>query len=291
MYLGVDFASVDGNKPVDWAAVKAAGTRFVIIRGAYNEWADPTYKAEAKRAREAGLLVGSYLFPLMRDTTSPDGQVMVFSDSVKLTPGDLPPVLDVEFPGGLAKTGMTRVQALEWVRRAVRAMERCCGVKPMIYTSARVWDGTDADSLSAKPTPDLIECPLWLARYPYNYRQPAVGDDPSERSTVISIPKPPVPKSWGVDNVWIHQYQGDAIGFRGFSSTVDVNRFFDLAMGRSGERVKWVQRRVGIHPSGVFDACTDSHVRAFQAANRLQVDGVVGPVTFASLAWVSPGAA
>lgn len=291
MYLGVDFASVDGNKLVDWQAVKRAGVKFAIIRGAYNEWADPVYQREAQRARDAGILLGAYLFPLMRDTTSPDGQVKVFSDAVKLRAGDLPPVLDVEFPGGLKKTNMTRAQALEWVRKAVAAIKRCCGVAPMIYTSARVWDGTDEDSLNAKPTPDLVDCPLWLARYPYNYRLPAVGDDPYEVATVTALQKPPVPKSWGPDNVWIHQYQGDALGFKGFSSTVDCNRFFDLSLGRTGERVKWVQRRLGIHPSGIFDATTAHFVRGFQERSGLQVDEIVGPRTFAALSWVSPGIA
>lgn len=49
--------------------------------------------------------------------------------------------------------------------------------------------------------------------------------------------------------------------------------------------MKWVQRRLQLHgfatgaPDGVFGAKTDKEVRAFQRANGLEVDGVVGPAT------------
>ena len=63
LYLGVDIASVDGNKPVDWHAAHAAGVSFAFFRGSYRAWGDPTFSREAQKARDAGLTVGAYLFP------------------------------------------------------------------------------------------------------------------------------------------------------------------------------------------------------------------------------------
>jgi len=294
LYLGIDIASVDKNKLVDWTAAKAAGVRFAIFRGTYITWADPTWKKEADRAREAGITVGAYMFPVM-DKTAPSAkdQVAAFAKATGATYklGDLPPTLDVEYSQGIAKTGRTRAELLAWVREAVEELKKLFGIKPMLYTSKRVWDGEDKDSLNVDalgtPTPDLLECPLWLARYPYAYHKDAVGDEADEKSVVENLPKPPVPAAW-VDNtnVWIHQYQGDAIHLPGFSNTVDLNRFFDLRKGSKGERVKWMQKKLHIVADGDFGPATLNAVESFQRVNKLIPDGIVGPKTFAYLCWV-----
>lgn len=295
-FIGVDVASVDGNKLIDWAAAKAAGCRFAIIRGSYVTWKDPTFRRECDRARAAGIIVGAYLFPVMGVSAPPAAtQIQSFVASVgQLTNRDLPPTLDVEFPGGIAKTGRTRKELLQWVREAINGLRTAYGVAPMIYTSARVWDGEDSDSLDAdrnglgEPSPELLECPLWLARYPYKTRIPAIGDTPAERLTVDGLPWPPVPKAWGdADNVWIHQYQGDAIQFPGFSSTADLNRFHPIAIGYKGERVRWLQRRLRMIEGtpGVFELATHEALGEFQRDNGLTPDHVLGPATFAALCW------
>lgn len=47
--------------------------------------------------------------------------------------------------------------------------------------------------------------------------------------------------------------------------------------------VRVLQQRLGITADGQFGGDTEKAVRAFQARNRLQVDGIVGPETWASL--------
>ncbi len=170
MYLGIDIASVDGNKLVDWTKAKLAGCQYAIFRATYIQWKDPVWKIEADRARAAGITVGAYLFPVMSIAApSADEQVATFVTAVgPLSNRDLPPTLDVEFPGGIAKTGRTRIELLSWIRTAVAALKQVYKISPMIYTSGRVWDGEDSDSLDVDalgiPTPELLDCPLWLAR-------------------------------------------------------------------------------------------------------------------------------
>lgn len=288
MYLGIDIASVDGNKLVDWTAARAAGVRFAVFRGTYKTWIDPTWAKEAARCRAAGIVVGAYLFPVMAlDAPSAVEQVGTLASALGPIPlGDLAPTLDVEFPGGIAKTGRSRSELLAWVVEAVTEMRRVFRVTPMIYTSARVWDGEDADSLNADELADLppgitglVECPLWLARYPYKTRIDAV----TEASTVDALALPPVPEAWGPSNVWIHQYQGDALRLSGFTSTADLNRFFDLRIGSTGDRCKWLQRRLGLSQDGIFGPNTHKAVEDYQRVNGLTVDGIVGPRTFAYL--------
>lgn len=52
-----------------------------------------------------------------------------------------------------------------------------------------------------------------------------------------------------------------------------------LAQGARGERVRVVQRALGIRVDGVFGPNTAQQVRNFQRRNGLRVDGIVGPAT------------
>jgi GH25 family lysozyme M1 (1,4-beta-N-acetylmuramidase) len=296
MYLGIDVSSIDKSQKVDWQKVKSTGCLFAIFRGTYNTWVDPSWSTQAQKAKDAGLTVGAYLFPVMsKKAPSAAQQVAAFVKTVgPLTEKEFPPVLDVEFAmPGISSTERSRPELLVWIREAVAELKKAYGISPIIYTSARIWDGEDPDALNIDAlgaTPELLECPLWLARYPYRVRIDAVGDSIGEKRIVESLPLPPVPKAWGPENVWIHQYQGNALSFPGFSLPVDLNRFFDLRRGSNGERVKWLQRKLTnygfLEIDGLFGPRTHSAVCLFQLEKDLIVDGIVGPKTFAALCWV-----
>lgn len=70
-----------------------------------------------------------------------------------------------------------------------------------------------------------------------------------------------------------------------------------LRIGSAGDSVKLVQGRLNIKADGLFGMITDSAVRAYQALNRLEIDGIVGRATATSMgfayqvgpsAWVPP---
>lgn len=286
--LGADYASVD-HDDVDQRAAVAAGIRFAIVRASYSTHADPTHQRDVDGWRAAGAVAGAYMFEVFdAGGPSPRAQVEAFIPNADIRPGvDLPPVLDVEFPRGVAASGLTREQAVGRWREAYQRLRDHYGVPPMVYSSARVIDGHDTDALAAgMDVADLDDAPLWLARYPIATRRPPVLE-----TEWLAWPRAPV--AWGGgDNFWVHQYQGDAVHVPGFSRTVDLNRFHPLADG-AGPRAAWVQRRLqraGTMPiftraSGAYDDQTRAAVRLYQVTRGLSGTGVVDLNTFVKLAW------
>lgn len=277
MLIGLDTASVGGNLNPNWQQAKAAGLSYAIIRASENTWKDPVFDRDWPAMKAAGIVRGAYLF--LHFNADPMAQVKTFCDAVKLEPGDLPPSVDVEFTKGRAALGIPASDCLNTLDKVFKALKETYGCSPMIYTSARVWE-EDLGNLA--PPAEVIDGPLWLARYFFT-PGPAV-----QQTDWISNPKynPPVPPPWGDStNWWIHQYQGDATGFPGFSTgNFDLNRFNPMHQGMSGDRVKWVQKRLGVDVDGDFGGETDKAVRAFQQKNGLVADGIIGPKTFAFLA-------
>jgi peptidoglycan hydrolase-like protein with peptidoglycan-binding domain len=283
--LGLDTASVAENKNPNWLKAKTdAAISFAIIRSNWGTWQDSVFKRDWPLIKNAGIVRGAYLFlrfphpKYNMQAPDPVSQAKKLITVVgQLDKSDLPPTLDVEFPGGRAITGLTAQQCLERVRTAWKVLKDYYGVAPIIYTSARVWK----EDLNNLPAPDLAQSPLWLARYPFS-KGPAVYD-----SRVSRLNSPPVPPPWGDStNWWIHQYQGDALRLPGFpTGNVDLNRFNTMVKGASGDQVKWVQRRLGIPRTGLFDAAMESILRAFQNRNGIIVNGTVDVQTFAYLCW------
>jgi len=286
-FWGIDAGSVDGNRNPGWTLARdKAGIRFAILRATWGTWEDPDFKREWPRMKDAGLVRGGYLFLRYGKGKlfDPIAQAKAFIRVVgPLAPGDLPPSLDVEFPGkGRASTGLTAQQALDITRAAWKVLKDHYGVAPIIYTSWRVWH-EDLNDLAA---PDLVESPLWLAGYGrIHERQPVVQN---AKAFATGRFDPPVPPPWGdKSNWWIHQYQGDARGLPGFHQ-VDMNRFHVMGPGATGNRVKWVQRRLGVAATGTFDQATAQALRAFKQRNGLPATDLVGPRTFAFLCWLVP---
>ncbi len=262
---------------------------FAIFRSNYGAFKDTIYAREWPRIKSAGIVGGAYLFLRFPNpdadrkygpSPAPEKQAQAVIDTVgKIDHSDLPPTVDVEFPGGRNVTGMSAQQCLEHVRIAWKVLKSYYGVAPIVYTSARVWK----DDLNNLPAPDLAESPLWLASYPFR-KGPAVF------SNVVTRINPPVPPPWGdKTNWWIHQYQGDALKLPGFATgNVDMNRFNTVVKGASGDQVKWVQRRLGIANNGMFDAAMETALARFQSSHGLAVNPVVDPRTFGYLCWSNP---
>jgi GH25 family lysozyme M1 (1,4-beta-N-acetylmuramidase) len=169
---------------VNWGAAVQAGITFAFAKA--TEGADPKsscYEDEAFEAhwhamKDNGLTRGAYHFiglPLAGTPQSQwnkdlHSQIDHFLDAVgPLDSGDLPPVIDLEAGGALARwqslVKSDRGAALGIVRELISyTAERLSGVLPILYTGSFWWDTlgdpTEKDDMSFK------EYPLWLSQYP-----------------------------------------------------------------------------------------------------------------------------
>jgi peptidoglycan hydrolase-like protein with peptidoglycan-binding domain len=298
IFFGLDTYWNDDNKNPDWTRAKERGPiDFALLQSNWGISRDSVFKRDWPRLKDAGIVRGAYLFlrfppPIAKynekKVLDPMTQAQTFINTIDaaggLSESDFPPSVDVEFSGGRKATGMTAKELLDGIRAAWKVLKARYRVAPMIYTSARVWQ-EDLDNVGA---PDLVESPLWLAKpWPYKIGSTAVINDSIFAGGRLD---PVVPPPWGPKNWWIHQYQGDAQvrhKLPGFNQ-VDLNRFNTMQKGATGDRVKWVQRRLGIQQNGQFDDATDSVLRTFQNKKGLAANGIIDPRTFAYLCWSNP---
>jgi lysozyme len=176
---------------ISWEAVKEMNVEGLRIGFAFIKATegvnniDPFFKRNWKNAREAGIVRGAYHFfvPTKDGTT----QVKNFLKLVKLEPGDLPPVLDVESSYGLSASKF-RKQVKKWLQ----AMETAYGVKPIIYTYVSFYQRYLSGYFD--------EYPMWVAHY-------------------FQLERPRISRSWAF---WQHNDQGRV---NGILSKVDFNVF------------------------------------------------------------------
>lgn len=127
----IDVSKYQGT--VNWKSVKKSGkVQFVYVKATEGaSIKDPLYKQNVDNARANGILVGSY--HVYSKKTTAYKQFNNFKSVVKKDKQDLRPVLDIE-AGYCADLYMERVDKI------LELMEKEYGVKPMIYTSEKVYN-------------------------------------------------------------------------------------------------------------------------------------------------------
>lgn len=126
---------------IGFAFIKATEGRTLVDRHFERNWA---------KCRSVGMVRGAYHF--YRANADAAAQARAFIKQVKLLPGDLPPVLDVESlynedPGTLQ----------EGVALWLQLVEQHYGVRPIIYTNASFYNNY--------LRPRFDDYPLWVAHY------------------------------------------------------------------------------------------------------------------------------
>jgi GH25 family lysozyme M1 (1,4-beta-N-acetylmuramidase) len=280
MTIGPDVASIDGNGNPDWIKAQHDGhTQFVGLRASYGTAADSKYAPYAKQLAALKIPCFGYLFLRFGSNVgTPEAQAetamqVIGSPNRRM----FPPVVDLEF-GGKRPQGWTADQALEWFLRAWRRMRQIIGAEPGIYTSEVVW--VDPDQMDNPSCPEIANAWSWTKYWPYQTRSPAVYDP----AIIGSLGKPKIAPPFA-GNWQMQQYQGDALDYPGFISTVDLNRINTAKKGDTSGTVAWIQRKLKIMSDGVFGQQTENAVKSFQIASGLSADGVVGLDTYQLLAW------
>lgn len=247
MIYGIDYASVDGNRidPV------ATGARFAYIRASGGMQTDPTWAHDRHDWAGDGIPAGAYHALAWHLDAVAQARVFIAAAGERRE-GEMPFALDIEADSA-ARLGMTPAECLAHAEECLRELVNHYG-SIVVYTSARVW----SDVMGDLPSALFSTCPLWL-KVPYAWRERRpVRLDSAPKSW--SVPPPWGPSSAGT---WMIQFQGDALGLPGTTSTVDLNVF----LPRSS---------IGVYHGP--DA-----VKAAQVSAGLVADGVVGPKTFAAL--------
>mgnify|MGYP002623462523 FL=1 len=129
---GIDVSKFQGT--INWRKVKAGGkVTFAYIKATEGTTIqDPMYRRNIDSARAAGILVGSY--HLYSKKTTAYQQFNNFKSVVKKSKQDLVPVLDIE-------ERYSKDLYMARVDKLLELMEQEYGVKPIIYTSEKVyWD-------------------------------------------------------------------------------------------------------------------------------------------------------
>lgn len=175
MSYGLDISKHNGD--VDFKKVKRAGFDFVFIRIAYRGYGtkgtlkvDEMQEVNLKKAKEAGLKVGAYVFSQSTNKAEAIEEAKFAIDSLKAYDLDLPLVYDPEtIKGDIARTD--DVTGLEWTECAIAFCEEVkkAGFKPAIYSNM-VWEDYYFDLEKLK------DYEIWYADYnnlpqtPYNFK-------------------------------------------------------------------------------------------------------------------------
>ena len=127
---GIDVSKYQGS--INWTRVAKDSTiRFVYVKATEGTTIkDPYYRTNLTKAKKAGLLVGSY--HLYSSKTTAYQQMANIRSVVKKKEQDLVPVLDIE-GHHVGRLYMERVDKL------LELMEKEYGVRPIIYTSEKLY--------------------------------------------------------------------------------------------------------------------------------------------------------
>lgn len=185
---GIDISQFQGE--IDWQAVKASGGVFAFARALEGETLpDSRFAANWEGMKAAGIVRGAYHFYVAGDR--PEDQASMFSGLVTLEPGDLVPMVDIEYGSIGASAPPDLVSNF---RQYLELIEQRFGVTPIIYTNPEFWAEYMDDSFGAYP--------LWVADYDVDSRR--------------------LPLGWNDWVLWQHSGSGSVPGVDG---TVDLDIF------------------------------------------------------------------
>lgn len=192
---GYDLHGIDVShyqEEIDWKAVSEASVGgnpivFAFIRATMGaKRKDKRFEENFDEAKQKGIIRGAYHY--FDPTESAEQQAEHFLRTVRLAPGDFPPVLDYEVTKKLTKEEI-RNTALTWLR----IVEKRTGVKPILYTYLKF----KQDYFNTK---EFDAYPFWIAHYAFLHQN-----------------QPSYPGEW---KFWQHTEKGRIEGIEGY---VDMN--------------------------------------------------------------------
>ncbi len=179
------------QKTINWPSVQKMEVSNIKIGFAFMKATegesiiDPQFRRNWLNAKKATIPRGAYHFFIA--SRNPQRQALNFIRTVKLMPGDFPPVLDVETLNGRSVKEL-RQKVKEWLT----IVEAHYGVKPILYTNASFYKNYLGEEFDGYP--------LWVAHY-------------------LQKKAPRIERAW---HIWQHSETGRV---NGINAKVDFNVF------------------------------------------------------------------
>lgn len=151
---GIDVSKHQGN--IDWKRVSQMKINGIWVSFAYIKATegitrqDNKFETNWKQSAKNGLLRGAYHF--YYPSRDADKQADNFIKKVRLSKGDLPPVIDIELSNGKSPEKIR-----EGLQIFISRLEKQFKVKPIIYTNINFYNTNLAGYFK--------DYPLWIAGY------------------------------------------------------------------------------------------------------------------------------
>lgn len=155
--FGIDISHHQGR--INWERLKKGNSdeppiSFVYMKATEgSSHCDKRYSDNWSKAKENGFTRGAYHY--FSTASSGEKQANLFISKVKLEPGDLPPMVDIE------EKPEDRLQFITELKTFIQKVEEHYGVKPIIYSYAKYYNRYLKDEF-------FNDYDLWVAHYYVN---------------------------------------------------------------------------------------------------------------------------
>ena len=266
MRKAVDVSSYQGK--IDWQAAKAAGVSHAILRSILQSGgADSRFRENVLGCEAAGMpySIYKYSYAMTEEASRQEAQKVITLLGQTGCPKSTMVWWDMEYSGQRALTRSARMDIIWAARDVIEAAGYPFGVYCNMDWYKNVLDST------------ALDCPIWLARYPYQKtREMQLAENPPESHKPTFV----------TQELWAWQYTSSG-RVPGISGRVDLNIIYsdvpesperddagegeEVTVSEINEPVRSLQEALN------FDGYRDAEGR------RLAEDGIIGANTRAAL--------
>lgn len=288
MINGID---VSHHNDIVWADIQTLNLTeslyFVFAKASEGvDFVDKKFADNRSGSASAGLLCGAYHFLI--PTGDALEQAKTFTHQIgKLTAGELPPVVDVEWAvrgkKGSEKELWNEISApdrIKVVKIFLREVEKRLGIKPIIYTAVSFWDEFITKGNQPSDYAFFIDYPLWIVNL----------------TGALTVPKPWATASFGQNgfgelapkNAAAFQkldhdfFNGKLRGLLAFSAKgkVFAKKSPVSSIVRDFQQALKILGFYGKSLDGAFGKSTEQAVKAFQKSVRIAETGRIDEITW-----------
>ena len=197
MIIGCDIYSGNDNpdnpESINFRRMKNMGIDFVILRCSIGGYEDSRYKVNIAKAKDAGLITGSFHYLTWADNI--DKQLTTIVNLQKQYPSDIPVVIDVEERYKCPE----QVTAGKLIKQLLDSLRAELGVIPGVYTNVDSW------MRMGYFNDDILYNWLWVANW--------------------NVKTPRIPKPWGNWVFWQYTISSYGYMFGVQSKSIDLDAY------------------------------------------------------------------